>query len=205
MFEDILEFVDELLELMRQDWEKVKEFYKENKTYLYWIIVLLITMQFTDLMSLGASWDRFCRKNNIKLDVQKGGAGNSGDAGAESAPQAEQQSSTSGPPKGSQVSFAKDLIKKAEAKSQSDESRQVDKQLGFFKRMRNKLSLSPGRYGAAGPVFSSLDRIFSYLQGIMSIFTLLLVALGIISIPVFIFLVITYTVFKVLINKFFIL
>jgi hypothetical protein len=165
--DELIDFSNELFELMKQDWEKFKKFYKEYKIYLYWIIVLLITMQITDLMSLGSSWDKYCKKYNIKM-VQKGGAD------------------------GPEVDLPTD-------------SKDVDKKLNWFKKMQAKVTSSAGQHGMAGPVFGSLDRIFVYLQSLIAIFTFILTILGIMSLPVFIFLAVTYTVFKIMVNKFFIL
>ena len=215
LIDDIIEVTDELIILMKQDWENFKKFIKEYKTYIYWIVVLVITMQFTDLMSLGASWDRICKKNAIK---QSGGGGNTGATAAGTgetkagtaantgtktgAPAAEAPAAT-GETKAGRT-FDKKLINQFASKS--PESKDVEQKLGFFKRMKAYVSApTTGKYGLAGPVFGSFDRITTYLQGLISIFTLVLVILGIVSIPVFIFLVITYTVFKVLVTKFFML
>jgi hypothetical protein len=203
---------------MKQDWENFKKFVKEYKTYIYWIVVLIITMQFTDLMSLGASWDRICKKNAIK---QSGGGGNAGTPPAIEAvvaPATDTKTNTpaaaTGETKAAAVAgtgetkagrtFDKNLINQFASKS--PETKDVEQKLGFFKRMKAYVSgPTTGKYGLAGPVFGSIDRITTYLQGLISVFTLVLVILGVVSIPVFIFLVITYTVFKVLVTKFFML
>lgn len=229
LIDDIIEVTDELIILMKQDWENFKKFVKEYKTYIYWIVVLIITMQFTDLMSLGASWDRICKKNAIK---QSGGGGNTGIAPATETKAAEPAAGTgetkaaepaagtgetkaAAPATGAAAAagtgetkagrtFDKNLIKQFASKS--PESKDVEQKLGFFKRMKAYVSgPTTGKYGLAGPVFGSIDRITTYLQGLISVFTLVLVILGVVSIPVFIFLVITYTVFKVLVTKFFML
>ena len=63
LIDELVDFANELIYLIKQDWEKFKLFIKEYKKYVFWVVVLLITMQFTDLMSLGSSWDKYCSKN----------------------------------------------------------------------------------------------------------------------------------------------
>lgn len=70
IYDEIISFSKELVELLNEDWIKFKIFIKKNKKYCFWVICLLITMQFTDIMNLGASWDRYCKNNN---HIQLGG------------------------------------------------------------------------------------------------------------------------------------
>jgi hypothetical protein len=77
LIDELGDFANELIYLIKQDWEKFKLFVKEYKKYVFWVVVLLITMQFTDLMSLGSSWDKYCSKNGIQNRIQTGGGGES--------------------------------------------------------------------------------------------------------------------------------
>ena len=79
LFEELTEFTDELVLLLKQDWEKTKKFIREHKNYFLWVCALFIGAQFTDIMTLGKSWDNYCKKNGI----QNGGAmGNSAGSSA---------------------------------------------------------------------------------------------------------------------------
>ena len=62
-FDNISEFLEELKELLEEDWRKCKLFIKENKKYILWLFITLITLQFTDIFSLGSSWNNYCKKN----------------------------------------------------------------------------------------------------------------------------------------------
>ena len=66
LLDEIIEFTIELTELIQQDWEKTKKFIKEHKKYFFWLITLAITMQMTDIMSLGESWNNYCKLNKIQ-------------------------------------------------------------------------------------------------------------------------------------------
>lgn len=52
-----------LREQLEDDFKKFKKFIKEKKNYIFWIIVMFITIQFTDVLSLGASWDEMVKQN----------------------------------------------------------------------------------------------------------------------------------------------
>ena len=66
LFEELTEFTDELVLLLKQDWEKTKKFIREHKNYFLWVVALFIGAQFTDIMTLGQSWDNYCKKNGIQ-------------------------------------------------------------------------------------------------------------------------------------------
>ena len=71
LFDELIIFTNELIDLINQDWINFKKFYKEHKKYMFWIFTLFITMQFTDIINLGNSWNKYCKMNSIK---QYGGA-----------------------------------------------------------------------------------------------------------------------------------
>lgn len=205
LFEDLIDFTNELIDLMKQDWENFKKFIKEYKKYVFWFIVLLITMQFTDLMSLGSSWEKYCKKNNI---LQNGGNGPSPTVSGtpNSTKQAgEQQTEADNKDKLKKALKQKrkeQIIQQAKKKAfsgENDDSKPKTKKPSMFRQF--KASLSP----SASPVFGNLDRIFSYTQAMFVIIFSILVILGVLSLPVLIFLVITYTIIKLLVSKFMIL
>ena len=271
LIDELGDFTNELIYLIKQDWEKFKLFIKEYKKYVFWVVVLLITMQFTDLMSLGSSWDKYCSKTGIQNGIQTGGGGESyapvSEKGRLQKIYAEEKSKKK-QLKADKKSTAKDKstegIKKhiaaTEAKQKSKEARKsarqglgkdagangktkayklqgetkeqtatrkadqsinskqlamqkkamalsgssgsetskIDKSVKWFK------SLKPGAVGSS-PVFGNLDRIFAYTSAMFSIIIGFFVILGILSLPVLIFLIITYCVIKMLVGHFVIL
>ena len=254
LIEDLIDFTNELIYLIKQDWEKFKIFVKEYKKYVFWIIVLLITMQFTDLMSLGSSWEKYCKKNGINSNgnsvsndnMQKGG----GDAAASAAVtatsttvEAPLSATDSAADKAKLKQYktdAKTAKKKAKTEASQDkayakklnknmmqnayndnksakkddikkkakqllanesgsESKDIDKKLSWFKNFKANLG------NGAGPVFGNIDRILKYTEAMFVILTSILIVVGVLSLPVLIFLIITYCVIKMMVGKFMIL
>jgi hypothetical protein len=255
IIDKICEFIDELVELMQEDWERFKKFVKEYKNYVFWFFVLLITMQFTDIITLGKYVEKMCNEN---MKIQKGGDKNQVfnlfDNNAPAKIQAQITEETKGIPQVNKEAEArkqkkaqgaeafekgkalgqkqseeakdksqkgKDLLKemeqeqkqgqqegetKAKSAGKDDELKQVDKQLSFFQQMKQKLSGVQGqRAGLVGPLFGGLDKVMDYMQNIMAIITFILTFIGIISLPVFIFLIASYFVIKTIATKLFFL
>ena len=206
LFDNILDFIAELNELLLEDWRKFKFFIKENKDYMIWLFILLITLQFTDVMSLGTSWNKYCKKHNI----QSGGEGNAPPPSAEdSAPPTEPESSKdkggNAPPgdgkdKGGEGEEGKKP--KGEEADEGDESvKGVDKKLSLFNKLSGKLKSSAGAHGMAGPVLGNLGGIFSAVEGMFTLIAVVLIFIGILSLPVLVFLVITYCIIKMMVGK----
>ena len=65
LFEELSEFADEFVILLKEDWEKTKKFVRAHKKYFLWLFALFIGAKFTDIMTLGKSWDAYCKKNGI--------------------------------------------------------------------------------------------------------------------------------------------
>ena len=285
LIDELVDFANELIYLIKQDWEKFKLFIKEYKKYVFWVVVLLITMQFTDLMSLGSSWDKYCSKTGIQTGIQTGGGGEAYVPQSEKGKQKQiyteakaaqkkatkeakatkKDKSTEGRRKHKEATEAADTAKQAkrsakeglgkravqgvdgkkiktkayipkgETKEQTatrladqmknsthdkqqkkiiqqamqqkamvlsgssgSETSKIDKSVKWFK------SLKPGAVGSS-PVFGNLDRIFAYTSAMFSIIIGFFVILGILSLPVLIFLIITYCVIKMLVGHFLIL
>jgi hypothetical protein len=100
----------------------------------------------------------------------------------------------------------------AEYKAKADEARDNDKlmkankeRISFFEGIKKKFqsTLSPGALG--GPLFGRFDLIFDSVKNIFYIITIILTIVGVLSLPVLVFLIITYYVFKTMISKFIIL
>ena len=190
LIDELVDFTNELIYLIKQDWEKFKIFVKEYKKYVFWIIVLLITMQFTDLMSLGSSWEKYCNKNGISNnnnnkknidknnDIQSGGApppvdtrwaitrklnSMKADRDAFLAKQ-----------KAENEEKRKDIkgwaLKKAFGPG--SETKDIEKKLGWFKQFKANIG------NGAGPVFGNVDRIFKYTEAMFVILTSILIIVG---------------------------
>ena len=169
LFEELSEFTDELVILLKEDWEKTKKFVREHKKYFFWLCALFIGAQFTDIMTLGKSWDAYCKKNGI----QKGGEGDpvATDASTDAKATADA---------------------KAALKSQRTSSKKEGKK-GIRKNMAKNLRRNP--------VFGHMNHIFSMTTSMFSLVLFLLAVVGILSLPVIIFIIITYCVIKSLLNR----
>jgi len=311
-FDNLLDFIKELHELLKEDWNKFKIFVSENKTYVIWYIIAFITLQFTDVMSLGTSWNKYCKKNNIQIGggnagafgipagtvskakaqlaaasapytkipapppigglklgtaaqaataqaataklgtaqaataklatgqgsaftpanpdskrsqrkargaAKKAAAAAAADskAGAQAAPEkplsaAEQKKAD----KRKSIDGHKDKMKASDAAKKAgqagtssvggpgseDSVKSVDKKIGFFSSLKNRVKGSAGTHGMAGPVLGNLDGIFGAVGGMFTFAAVILAIIGILSLPVLIFLIITYCVLKKLVGHF---
>jgi hypothetical protein len=93
-------------------------------------------------------------------------------------------------------------------KRQESEAKANQKKISFFEQIKNKFGKGTewgGQHGALGPVFGNLEKIFDSVKTVFYIITVILTIAGILSIPVLIFLIITYMVFKTMVSKFIIL
>jgi hypothetical protein len=77
--------------------------------------------------------------------------------------------------------------------------------ISFFEGIKKKFqsTLSSGALG--GPLFGRMDLIFDSVKNIFYIIAIILTVVGVLSLPVLVFLIITYYVFKTMISKFIIL
>jgi len=175
LFEELSEFADELVILLKEDWEKTKKFVREHKKYFFWLCALFIGAQFTDIMTLGKSWDAYCKKNGI----QNGGAE------GEPAPEAPSEAKATADAKASSEA-------KAALKSQRTSSKKEGKK-GIRKNMAQSLRRNP--------VFGNMNHIFNMTSSMFSLALFLLAIVGILSLPVIIFIIITYCVIKSLLNR----
>ena len=224
-FDNLIDFIKELYELLKEDWVKFNLFIKENKKNVIWCLIAFITLQFTDVMSLGSSWDKYCKKNNI----QRGGSGTA--TTATSTASASATPATPATPattpdtadtaepamtkkqkeeekevkqKADDKAAKKNLLDKKEAKKTAegeDSVKSVDKKLGFFNKLKGQVQKSAGQHGMAGPVLGNLDGIFGAVGGMFTFAAVILIFFGILSLPVLIFLVITYCIVKKIVGK----
>jgi len=193
MYDELCSFSVELVELLKEDWRKFKLFIKKNKNYCLWILILFITLQFTDLLNLGASWNSYCKKNEGKKNhthnhthtythTQMGGDG------APAAPAAD------GKP--DKATAKAEKADKKQAKKDARLQRKDDKKAAKDQRKSDKAAA-----GAAPGPGAGLDKIFSMVSGMFVIISFILVVVGIISIPIIVFIVITYTILKYMVSQ----
>jgi hypothetical protein len=98
---------------------------------------------------------------------------------------------------------AKDYSQKEEERHEQDQLMKANKErLSFFEKIKGKIK---GLTPTSGPLFSNLDLIFSSVKDIFYIILVLLVIVGVLSLPVMVFLIFTYYVFKIMIGKFLVL
>ena len=99
----------------------------------------------------------------------------------------------------------KDYELKESERYEQDQLMKANKErLSFFEGIKKKFkTISPSQLG--GPLFGNLDLIFSSVKDIFYIITIILTIAGVLSLPVLVFLILTYMVFKVMITKFVVL
>jgi len=95
--------------------------------------------------------------------------------------------------------------KMKEKRFQDDLLKANQERLSFFEGLKNKFSGSSLGSTLGGPLFGRMDLIFDTVKNIFYFIGLILMFAGIISLPVLIFLIITYMVFKSMVSKFIIL
>ena len=186
LFEELSEFTDELVILLKEDWEKTKKFVREHKNYFLWLCALFIGAQFTDIMTLGKSWDAYCKKNGI----QKGGEG---DPIAIATPEAKAATTTATPATTDAKAAATPATTDAKAAAEAAKNTKKDGKKGIKKSMAQSLRRNP--------VFGNMNHIFSMTTSMFSLALFLLAIVGILSLPVIIFIIITYCVIKSLLNR----
>lgn len=188
IIDELYDLSKELLELIKEDWEKFKKFFKKNKKYMFWIFLLFITMQFTDIMNLGKSWDTYCKNN--KNYINQLGGGENAVAPADPA--------TSASADAKAAKFSKKQITKQEKKqSKLQKAYKAQGKPGLLSKSKKGLVDSIKN----NPVLGNLDKIAGATSGLFTIILFILVVIGILSLPVLILIVITYTIIKHLLSK----
>jgi len=106
---------------------------------------------------------------------------------------------------GKSAAISQYKAKKAETRENDKLLKANQERISFFEGIKQKFqsTLSPGSFG--GPLFGKLDLIFDSVKNVFYIIAILLTIAGVLSLPVLVFLIITYYVFKTMISKFIIL
>jgi len=107
--------------------------------------------------------------------------------------------------KGEAATIANYKTRVAAARDNDKIMKANQERISFFEGIKKKFqsTLSPGALG--GPLFGRFDLIFDSVKNIFYIITIILTIVGVLSLPVLVFLIITYYVFKTMISKFIIL
>tara|TARA_B100000575_G_scaffold58536_4_gene44253 strand:- start:3936 stop:4628 length:693 start_codon:yes stop_codon:yes gene_type:complete len=220
-----------LREHLEDDFKKFKKFIKEKKNYIFWIIVMFITIQFTDVLSLGASWDEMVKQNPyLKKNgtVLRGGRPfrsqeHTDFLQAKRSFEAKYKGNLNNNPR-----EKKELKKKRDASiSAAKKKRDADKKArkeaktkeaqGSFKEAQDRQAIrdakkkdkkkTPGigksfqSFREGGPMVKIFGNMFNMFRASLAIFAILLALAGAASIPVILFLVLTYKILEFLAGK----
>lgn len=213
---NIVLFIDELIELLKEDWIKFKIFFKENKNYIICLFVALFTVQFTHVMAVGTSYNIYRKKNNIQYGGENATAAPAAAADTKTNAPAEAKDKTNADTKTTDAKKTNAETKPADAatnKAKADaaaekealsdnESKSVKQKLSFLDKVKGKV-MGDGskKHSSMGPIFSNLGGIFDSLESVFVIFATILIIIGILSLPIFIFLIITYCIIKHIVGK----
>lgn len=199
----IYENIEKFKNLLLHDINNIYHFIVHNKYLLLMILLISIVYQ-------------FIKKNNGIKKNMKGGSG----INLSYQNLKKTISDYSKKPKNNNINIATQLYESKKqtkkqyennlklAKMSNKELKENEERIGFFQKIRAKFSKTGewgGSKGVLGPVFGNLDKIFDGVKNVFYILMIILTIAGIISIPILIFLVITYMVFKYMISTFFIL
>lgn len=189
-----------ILDMMKDDYKTIKNFINEKRKYIFWIIVVFITMSFTDILSLGASWENICSQNpNFKLhkggadnadaDVTGTGASNAGVGTGET-----KGASNAGADTGTGTGTGA----KAGSAGKAAKSKKGDG-TGGMGRGSGGMGRGAGGVGVIGAFFGSG---FSLIQKAFMIFATILLIAGALSLPFLLIIIVTYKIIKTVCGHF---
>ena len=233
---ELIEFTKELIELIKQDWVKTKKFIKEHKKYFFWILTLFVSLQFTDIFSIGKSVNRYYKSNGNHMSGGDDGDDSDSKAGAAAARE-EGAAETNGKrgEEAGKVGAASDkdattdntdkeaaAAGKTGASGASGASRMSRGTSGTgashssispkqaaskpHKKVQTQSRFGRMRSGMAGnmrrnPVLGNIDKIFNMTHSMFGIILFILMIVGVISLPVIIFIIITYSIIKNILSR----
>ena len=196
-----------ILDMMKDDYKTIKNFINEKRKYIFWIIVVFITMSFTDILSLGASWENICSQNpNFKLHKggadnanTKGagaGAGNANTKGAGAGNANTKGASNAGADTGTGTGTGTGA--KAGNAGKAAKSKKGDG-TGGMGRGSGGMGRGAGGVGVIGAFFGSG---FSLIQKAFMIFATILLIAGALSLPFLLIIIVTYKIIKTVCGHF---
>ena len=219
-------FYNELIYLIYVDLHKSYLFIVSNKTYFIYAFILSILLQFTNINTLSSSYSKKYKKQygggdadpnkpqpDPPIDPNKPQPDPPIDPNKPPIDPNKPQPDPAPDPNKPQIDPNKPLISPFKPlTSQSSMSSKNIKEnrmhLSYFEQIKAKFGKNTklgGKYGALGPVFSNMDKIFGSVKYIFSLIAVVLAVVGVLSLPVLILLIITYTVIKKMVNRFIIL
>jgi hypothetical protein len=197
----IKEEIEEIYQEMKDDFKKGKEYAYQYRKTIFWIFIAFITMQFTDILSLGASWENMCQNNpNLKINKkQKGGAegdnapkgGNDASKGGNDASKGGNDASKGGD---NAAKGGNDAAKGGNDAAKSDKaalkaSKNSDAGGGSSFRVFDS-------FRSSGPLSNFFSRIGGFIKGGFIIIGILLSILVVSFLPILIFCIILYGILK---------
>lgn len=212
-----------ILELLKDDYHRIINFLNEKRKYIFWIIVLFITLSTTDVLSLGAAWDNISNQNpQFKLRQMSGGGDGEDGGNTSSNSDSKTNATETKESEDSQVKFKKKSKqeKKQEKKEQKEQKKQEKqdkkKQDGEEAKQSDRPDISgkqkeidqmkksrPKRRGAGGsPLGQMSSQIFTIFGKAFTLFATILMIAGILSLPFLLVIIGTYYIIKMIAKHF---
>lgn len=186
---EIQEFWDELIYLLKKDWENFKKFYNEKKQLLLLILVSFIGVKTVGILNFGKYYNKYCDKTmsggaNQPPPPPKEGGDNKSSGGEDNGDSKKKGDDSTGKPKKTISQKLWSATKKT-GKGTARESKQFLHQL------------STGvRSWSSGPILGNLGIVKDSIMGAFAIIGILLAIVGIISLPFLIFMILVYSIIK---------
>ena len=210
----IKEEIEEIYQEMKDDFKKGKEYAYQYRKTIFWIFIAFITMQFTDILSLGASWENIKQNNpNLKINKKQRGAegdnapkgGDTAPKGADSAPKGGDtapKGADSAPKGGENAPKGGDNAPKGgdNAPKGGDNAAKSDKAA-----LKASINSDAGggssfrvfdSFRSSGPLSNFFSRIGGFIKGGFIIIGILLSILVVSFLPILIFCIILYGILK---------
>jgi hypothetical protein len=188
---EIQEFWDELIYLLKKDWENLKQFYNEKKQLLLLILVSFIGVKTVGILNIGSLYNKYCDKN------MKGGGNNAPKQQAEKPPSGDSGDSGDGgdSKKGGENSSTPQKTISQKLLSATKKTGKGTTREG--KQFLHQLS-SGIRSWSSGPILGNLGMVKDSIMGAFAIIGIILAIVGIISLPFLIFMILVYSIIKVM-------
>ena len=207
----IKEEIKEIYQEMKEDYKKGKEYAYQYRKTIFWIIMAFITMQFTDILSLGASWQNLCQQNpNLNLKKQKGGA----ESNVEKTKHAEGEAEKTKPAEG-ETEKTKPAEGEAEktkpAEGEAEKTKPAEGEAIKDKGSSKKSSFKAGKpmklnpfqsFKSLGPISGFMGKMGDFIKGGFFILGLIIAILFVSFIPIVAFCVLMYYVLKFIASRF---
>jgi hypothetical protein len=191
---EIQEFWDELIYLLKKDWENLKKFYNEKKKLLLLILVSFISVKTVGILNIGSLYNKYCDKN------MKGGGNNAPKQQAEKPPSGDSGDGGDGGDGGDSKKGGETPSTPQKTITQKLFSATKKTGKGTAREGKQFLhQLSSGiRSWSSGPILGNLGIVKDSIMGAFAIIGIILAIVGIISLPFLIFMILVYSIIKVM-------